>query len=267
MLPQDYHLHTHFSGDSRAEMEAVCRAAIARGIREIAFVDHHDFETFSDEFNRLRLCDYRAEIERCRGLYGDRLTIRCGVEVGEPHAFPAQARELLGGLDFDVVMASLHYIGETATWNGQFFSRYPLEEGVRAYFAELARMVAEADFDILGHFDVVLYAAHHTFGLGTLDYTPYEDEVRAILRTLAARGRALEINTKSLRRGMRASNPPLQVLRWFREEGGERVTVGSDAHEPDSVGAGLELALILAREAGFTQLACYEGRQVRPVPL
>ncbi len=265
MLPQDYHLHTHFSGDSQAEMEAVCRAAIARGIREIAFVDHHDFETFSPEFNQLRLQDYRAEIERCRGVFGDRLTIRCGVELGEPHAYPAQARELLRGLDFDLVMASLHYLGEIATWNGQFFTHYALEEGIRAYLSELQRMVAEADFDILGHFDVVLFAAHRSYGLVALDYAPYEAQVRAVLRTLVARGLALEINTKSLRRGMHAPNPPPQVLRWYREEGGERLTLGSDAHEPSSVGAGLDVALDLARTVGFTHLTRYAGR--RPNPL
>ena len=265
MLPQDYHLHTRFAGDSQSEMDAVCARALARGLREIAFVDHHDFETFSPEFNRLRLQEYRAEIERCRSIYGKRLAIRCGVEIGEAHAFPAQARELLASFDFDVVMGSLHFIGETATWNGQYFRRYTLEDGVRTYFAELARMVAESDFDILGHFDVVLFAIYHTFGLVRLDYTPYAEAVRSVLGTLVVRRKALEINTKSLRGRMGEPNPPLQVLRWYRELGGELLTLGSDAHEVESVGVGLELALAMAREAGFTHLASFEGRQATMV--
>jgi len=38
---------------------------------------------------------------------------------------------------------------------------------------------------------------------------------------------------------------------WWRQEGGRRVTFGSDAHRPDLVGAGLAEAGHLAAAQGF----------------
>lgn len=267
MVIQDYHLHTHFSGDSRSKMEAVCQRALACGLIEIAFAEHHDFETFGPDFNKLSVAEYRAEIERCRALYGERIHIRFGVEIGEPHLFPEEARRLLKMGDFDVVIGSLHYVGQLPTWNGRYFSEYSLEQGIIRYFDELARMVEAGDFDILGHFDVLSHAAHSTWGTAYLDYAPYADLVRHVLHLAVKRGKALEINTKALRRGMRAPNPPLQVLRWYRELGGELVTLGSDAHDVASVGAALESAAALAREAGFRHVTCYEKRQPKLLPI
>ena len=56
-------------------------------------------------------------------------------------------------------------------------------------------------------------------------------------------------------------------LGWYREMGGERLTLGSDAHRSDDMGAGLPEALEAARLAGFRYLTCFERRQARMVPI
>ena len=72
-------------------------------------------------------------------------------------------------------------------------------------------------------------------------------------------GRAIELNTC---RGHDLDCwPPL--LRWFRECGGELVTVGADAHRPDQVARGIPEALQMLRAAGFDHVTTYERR--RPV--
>ena len=38
----DYHIHTRFSQDSDAEMEAQCEAAISLGLSEVAFTEHEE---------------------------------------------------------------------------------------------------------------------------------------------------------------------------------------------------------------------------------
>jgi len=40
------------------------------------------------------------------------------------------------------------------------------------------------------------------------------------------------------------------------------LTIGSDAHRAEDLGAGLDEALALARQAGFRALATFERRQV-----
>ena len=41
------------------------------------------------------------------------------------------------------------------------------------------------------------------------------------------------------------------ILRWWHDEGGEAVTFGSDAHEPDAIAAGFHDAAAMADELGF----------------
>ncbi|RLC82345.1 MAG: hypothetical protein DRI81_00030 [Chloroflexi bacterium] len=108
ICPPDYHIHTRFSCDSDAEMAAVCEAAITRELSEIAFTDHADFGP-ADPPGYFRPAEYLAGIERCRARYGDRLTIRAGVEMGEPHIFAQEAGDVLAVGDFDFVLGSAHY--------------------------------------------------------------------------------------------------------------------------------------------------------------
>ena len=258
----DYHIHTHFSCDSKAEMGAACEVAIARGIGEIAFTDHADFEPLDACCRYLQTPAYLAEIERCRRKYGHALTIRAGVEIGEAHLYQDQISALLEAREFDFVLGSIHWAGGRPNWNGRYFINQTLEQGLRTYFEELAHLAAEADYDVLAHFDIVRRAAHHSFGLNTLDYRPYEDTIRRTLHTLVERGKGLEINTSAYRRGMGPPNPTLQVLRWYREEGGEVLTFGSDAHTADSVGSCFDVALEMAQTAGFTRLARFERRKI-----
>ena len=44
MYLTDYHIHTSFSSDSEAPMEEMILAAIDKGLDEIAFTDHVDFD-------------------------------------------------------------------------------------------------------------------------------------------------------------------------------------------------------------------------------
>ena len=80
-----------------------------------------------------------------------------------------------------------------------------------------------------------------------------------IFRQVAASGHALEVNTC---RGV-SLEEWLPLLRWFKDCGGEYVTVGSDAHQPEHMALGIPEALELLREAGFSHVTTYQGR--RPV--
>jgi len=260
MLPLDYHIHTRFSCDSQAEMAAVCQAAIARGLREIAFTDHVDFGPADppDYFHPAR---YLAAIEHCRGEYGDRLIIRAGVELGDPHIFSKQAGAVVSNGKFDFIIGSVHYAdGLQVAWEAPFFEQ-PLRQACEAFFRQVARLAAEGDFDVLGHLDLVKRDAHK-FGKPYDGPEPYADMIRAALRSLVERGKGLEINTSPLRRGMTEPCPSLQILRWYRELGGEIITIGSDAHTPEAVGADFETALEIAQAAGFTRLATFEERRI-----
>jgi histidinol-phosphatase (PHP family) len=87
------------------------------------------------------------------------------------------------------------------------------------------------------------------------------------LESCIEQGIALDINTAALRRSASVLTPGGEILSWFREMGGEKVTLGSDAHLPDHVGADLELALESARAAGLKYVTQFEHRQARMVKI
>jgi len=68
------------------------------------------------------------------------------------------------------------------------------------------------------------------------------------------------INTATMRRPIGEVSPDPKIIEWYREEGGSRITLGSDAHEPDHVGFDLDRARRLAGDAGLPTLARWEGR-------
>jgi len=270
----DYHIHTRFSCDSEAEMTDVCDAAIARGIQEIAFTDHLDFGP-DDPPDYFRLVEYVETIQHCRDRYRDRLIIRTGVEIGEPHIFTQQAQTILAAEELDFVIGSAHYAVSPApssastdsnrlqcAWKASFFEQ-PLHIAYESYFQQVVRLAVEGDFDVLGHLDLVKRDAQK-FGKPYDGPVPYADMIRTALRTLVERGKGIEINTSSLYkgRGMSEPCPSLEILRWYREMGGEILTFGSDAHTADRVGSHLNVAYAMAQTVGFKRWATFERRRV-----
>ncbi|HDQ73744.1 MAG TPA: histidinol-phosphatase HisJ family protein [Chloroflexi bacterium] len=267
----DYHVHTRFSMDSEADLVAICEAAVAKGLDEIAFTDHVDFGPVDPPTSFLPSTGYLTTIETCRARWGTRLTIRAGAEIGEPHLFPEKAARILSHGDFDFFIGSAHYgvsldpssgiEGLQPTWHSTYFEQ-PLDQAYEAYFQQILALAKTGDFDVLGHVDLIKRDARE-FGHPYDGPEPYADLIRAALRAVVERGKGIEINTSPLARGQPEPCPSLDILRWYRELGGEILTLGSDAHRPEAVGTYFDVALEMARAAGFTRLARFERRQIK----
>ena len=260
----DYHMHTRSSCDSQATMAAMGEASCQAGLAEIGFSDHFDNAPRDSGYGFFKLEPWAAELAACRQQFAGRLTVRAGLEIGEPHVYPAEVRAILARYPFDYVIGSLHWVGPDFAFVPEFFQR-PADEAYGCYYEELERMTRLGDFDILGHIEGVarvgytVYTAH--------DPARYEEVIRAALRNCVERGIALDVNTWSVRRGNQCLTPSPQILRWYRALGGERVTLGSDAHEPARVAEDFDVALAALREAGLRYVTRFERRQAVLLPL
>ncbi len=263
-FPLDYHLHTHFSCDSQASMAEMCQAAIALGLPEIGFADHFDNVPQDACCGYFRLEPWAAELETSRRQYHGRLTLRAGIEIGEPHVYTAEVKAILTQYPFDYAIGSLHWVGTNFTFAPAFFQR-PANEAFRLYFDELEKMTRLGDFDILGHFEVAARVGYEVYG----EYEPtrYEEVIRPVLQNCIARGIALELNTWSVRRSTGRIMPAPEILHWYREMGGERVTLGSDAHEPERITEDFDTALAALREVGIGYVTQFKNRQAVLIPL
>ena len=75
--------------------------------------------------------------------------------------------------------------------------------------------------------------------------------IRPVLKNCIARGIALKLNTWTVRRSTRRITPAPEVLRWYCEMGGERVTLGSNAHQPGRLADDFDTAQGTLRGAGI----------------
>jgi histidinol-phosphatase (PHP family) len=113
---------------------------------------------------------------------------------------------------------------------------------VRAYLFEVTALAdSDQPFAVLAHLNYPLRSWPATAPPPSPE--DLEDEHRAALEALAASGRALETNT----------NLPLapRILQWWREAGGEAVSFGSDAHEPDRLAREFHHAAAMVAAHGF----------------
>ena len=257
-------MHSNFSCDCKAAMADMCQAAVDHKVPEIGFTEHYDLTPGEDCPDWFKLEPWAAELARVREQFRGQLIVRAGIELGEPHLFQAECAAMLQRYPFDYALGSVHWVGAESIFDKNYFRR-PAREAFRLFFEELERMTRAGGFDILCHFDVPVRVGFSVYGY----YDPKEhaDSIRPVLKNVVEQGIALDINTKGLDIPANVLTPGLDILRWYVELGGERVTFGSDAHRPVRVGDDIDVAIDVARAAGLKYVTMFEARQARLVPL
>ncbi len=264
-IPCDYHTHTRFSADGQATMAEMCEAAIRCGLREICFTEHVDWLPWDKTRDYFDPSAYVPAALQCRSEFSDRLSVRIGLEISEPHLAAGEIQTLLSAWPFDFVLGSAHWIDQSGVFLTDIYRLHPAEHVEHEYFLRVLELAEQGDFDSLGHLDVI--KRYRPKESGPFDTISHADILRTILRTLIQRGKAFEINTSPLRRGLDSTCPDLTVLRWYRELGGEKLTIGSDAHHPDQVGTGFDIVWNMLQAAGFLRIVSYSNRQPEWVPV
>lgn len=266
MLP-DSHIHTEFSGDSSTPARVQIERCLALGMRELCITDHHDYDSgqTKEEF----LLDFDTCLPLLRQLrseYKNQIRVCIGVELGLQLHIRDYLETLADSLDVDYIIGSSHFIDRMDPYFPEFFEGRSEQEAYRRYFeVTLKRIEAINCFDSLGHLDyIVRYgpAANRNYS-----YKAYQDYIDPILKTLIQKGKALECNTAGFRYGLGHPNPSEDVLRRYRQLGGELVTLGSDGHSPEAIGYGFDMARDILSDCGFRYIAVYHQRKPSFVPV
>jgi histidinol-phosphatase (PHP family) len=162
------------------------------------------------------------------------------------------------------VIGSVHYVGENFIFDGEYYRTHTADEIYGSYFAELGQMVRTAEIDIVAHFDI---AARTGIPVSGYDPARYEETIRSVLKTCIERNLALDVNASGLRKPARNLMPDPLILAWYMEMGGQRFTLGSDAHRLPEVGLHLEKAIQAIRSVGINQVSQFKRRQATLLPL
>lgn len=269
----DYHVHTEFSDDSVYPMEDVVKDAIRLGLHEICFTDHVDYGIKEDwdsgkeiayrngePFANVNYPVYVEKIRRMQELYGDRITVKMGLEFGiQMHTIP-QFQALFDRYPFDFILLSVHQVEDREFWTQEFQEGRTQKEYNERYYQELLNLVNHyQDYSVIAHMDLIV--RYDKLGIYTFSKVrPYVEE---ILKKAIADGKGIEVNTSSRRYGLSDTTPSQDILKLYRELGGEIITIGSDSHAPKHLGEGIAEAKEMLRDLGFRSFCTYE--KMKPV--
>jgi histidinol-phosphatase (PHP family) len=266
-LPLDAHLHTDLSPDSDVPIDVYGALAAARGLAELAITDHVDFERGAPAYDHTTFAQRERHVREAAERWAPHgVIIRFGVELTYDRSWASDIRDHLARHAYDFTIGSVHdrvrspySAGQVAAWVGG----RSLTEVVAPYFDEVVGAARSGLFDTIGHIDVVKrYLWPHVLP----DQLAAAPELyEPILRALIDSGTALEVNTSGLRHPVQESYPSAAIVRRFRELGGHRVTIGSDAHRSHHFGVGLAEGYAYAAAAGLDHLTV--GRAGRTVAI
>lgn len=262
----DYHIHSCHSTDGYDKITDICRAAIKKGLKEIAITDHFEPSSKDPEYQKYKPYAYWMDIILAREYFKGQLNIKMGVELGQPHLFMKSSASLIEQVPYDYVIGSAHKFPSGLDCSELNYRELSIEDVCQMYLHQLRELAWTADFDCIGHLDLIKRYCTKIYGKRiTLEIEI--ELLTEVLKILIARGKGIEINASGLRQDPRETMPGVDVLKIYKSLGGEVLTLGSDAHFAKDVGEGIRLAAENAKEAGFEYLTVYEGRKPEWVPI
>ena len=264
MILADTHLHSSFSGDSDTPMEEMIKSAIAKGLKDICFTEHQDFEfVYTDDEPKdkfeVNTDQYLYDLLKMKAKYDSQIEISFGIEIGVQAHLARKLAIYTKSHDFDFVICSSHLCNGKDPYLKEFFEGRDEKEAYHEYFKYEAECIkAFRNFDSYGHLDYVLrYGPNKN---ANFSMSEYGDDIDVILKLLIDNEKALEVNTSGYAYGMNGPHPSKDILLRYKELGGELITIGSDAHTIDNVGGSFAAAEALLKECGFRNYAVYKQR-------
>lgn len=254
----DSHMHTSFSSDSETPPEVMIEKSIELGLQGICLTDHYDKDYFNGEF-QLDSQAYYERIQELKERYKGRLDIRFGVELGLQEYLKEWLSSYVNAYPFDFVIGSMHVLDGKDPYYTELFQGCDARQVLRDYFISTEKNLESFhEFQSLGHLDYL--ARYFAEELGEYHYRDYSDEIDAVLKKLIEYQVALEINTAGYKT-MHRPNPDMDVLKRYRELGGEMITIGADAHMPEYIGYQFQETADLICSCGFRFYTIFRGKK------
>ncbi len=259
MLLYDYHTHTNCSPDSNMPLIDLVKSCANHDLKEICITDHID----NYIHNRYDVPDYAKfskEIDEVSKKF-PQVNIKLGCELSFVPTMYKEFEEIASGYDFDFIIGSNHECDNVFLYPGtDYFVGRKKNDAFTTYFLEVLQNIKNVkDFDVYGHVDYIYRYSSYTDN--SMNYLDFKDIIDEILKTLIQNGKGIEINTSGIRYGLNDIHPNDDILKRYKELGGEIITVGSDAHRPEHVYMGFDLAYERLKSAGFDYITTFDKRK------
>lgn len=259
----DLHMHTLSSFDGNYPAEKMFESAVENGLSTIAITDHFDVDFYERHNLGVRQQSSYEDVVSTKDAFSDKIRILRGIEMGQPTYDVALTEKSLARYEYDFVIGSIHNLRNMPDFGDldyKSMSEERIYELLGEYFSEMLILARWNGFDTLAH---LTYPMRYIVqaGRNEIELSRFDSVIDEIFGTLIANGKALEINTSGLRQPIGKTMPTENYVRRYRELGGELLTLGSDAHFTEHVGAGIDEGYAIAERCGFEYVTYFENRK------
>jgi len=271
----DYHIHTHHSYDGENTTLDACIYALRCNLKAIAVTDHFEANGHNFGGNSYNPKLAKTESDNAKSIYGNILQIAHGIELGQPLQNLPVAEKMLNENAFDFVLASNHnndnnkdfyYLGSEISSADTIFTLF------NQYFDELLQIARWGRFNILAHLTYpVRYFAQNGINIQISPHREsfiisdkkvncniFAEKIEYIYKELIKGNKGIEINTSGLFKYNGPTMPDYELVRFYKECGGELITVGSDAHRSHFIGRGIRHGLDMLKTSGFKYITVFD---------
>ena len=276
----DYHVHTEFSDDSNYPMEQVIKDAITKGFDELCFTDHVDYGIKKDwdepgemiyrkggagEPDQMPVANvdypvYYKTFQKMKELYQDKISLKFGLEFGMQAHTVEKYEKLFSRYPFDFIILSVHEIKDKEFWDQGFQNGMTQQEYNERYYEEMLYLVQNYhNYSVLGHMDLITRYDK----AGVYPFEKLKPILTKILKTVIADEKGIEVNTSSHRYGLKDLTPSRDILKLYKKLGGKIITIGSDSHKPEHLGAFVDETKEELKALGFEQICTFD--KMKPV--
>lgn len=264
----DCHVHSNFSDDCTMPLEDGAVAAAGLGLKGITLTDHLDVEfpdhTYLFDFD---FAKRESLINKIAQDYQGRLEILHGVEMGvQPHTL-SKTMSKIKGQYLDFIICSIHAVDGYALHSPDgFYVGKTKEQAYKRYLEEIYWSVCNVpDFDVVGHLGYI--RRYGPYESKSMPYRQYAELLDAILKVVIDAGRGIEVNVSGYAYKLGTSIPEIDIVKRYKELGGQIITLGSDAHAADQIGKSFKQGLSVIEKAGFDYITYFKARKPVFVPI
>lgn len=252
----DYHVHTRFSLDSHTPMKRMIEKGISLNLNEICFTEHMEFDYPGKYVFEVNYDHYVPKVNQYRDKYKDKILIKCGVEVGLQPDVLNKVQSFVDTYPFDYVIGSVHVIGKLDPYTGEYFIGKTQKQAYEGYFNEILDVIKSCHhFNCLGHLDYVI--RYHPSDKKDYTYDDYRELIDEILKTLIANNKGIEVNSSGIRKGLNQPHPQYNVIKRYKELGGQIITTGSDAHRTSELCSDFSTVYDYLKHIGFDYVTTF----------
>ncbi len=261
----DMHVHSDNSPDGKHSPMFICEQAVKNNLRAVAITDHCEIDCYKAQGYDSAVFHSYFETYKARSAFEGQLLVLLGIEIGQPISDITLTEKIVTSKNYDVVLGSIHKPREFESDIKEIdYSTLDVYEFMCSYFSQLEEIARCPYIDVLSHITCPMRRIQGKYNIN-FDYSKISFYTDSLLKTIIDNGKALEINTSGLRQPIRRTMPDVDIIKRYRQLGGEYITIGSDSHSAYDVGLGLTEAMIIAKECGFDKLSFFVDRQIMQI--